>query len=112
MDENLKIIYDLLTEVRKDQKAQGKELASQSKCLAKLEMHVAKNTADLTEHKEGVVGNRTLIADAVARIEKLEEPGKIKSFIYNKYVKVIGLVSISLGVISTIIYIVTRLLPQ
>ena len=56
------LIVDLLQEVREDQKAH-------STILVELQQDVAKNTVDLTEHKEGVVQNRT-------RIEKLEEPGK------------------------------------
>ena len=56
------LIVDLLQEVREDQKAH-------STILIELQQDVAKNTVDLTEHKEGVVQNRT-------RIENLEEPGK------------------------------------
>ena len=56
------LIVNLLQEVREDQK-------SHSTILTGLQQDVAKNTVDLTEHKEGVVQNRS-------RIEKLEEPGK------------------------------------
>ena len=56
------LIVDLLQEVREDQKAH-------STILVELQQDVAKNTVDLTEHKEGVIQNRK-------RIEKLEEPAK------------------------------------
>ena len=54
------LIVDLLQEVREDQK-------SHSTILIELQQDVAKNTVDLTEHKEGV-------KQCQVRLNKLEEP--------------------------------------
>ena len=57
MGENTKIdlIYDLVKEIDKKQD-------QQSERLAKLEVNVEINTKDLTEHKEGVITARKIIA--------------------------------------------------
>ena len=53
-DERTDLIVDLLQEVREDQK-------THSEILSGLQQDVAINTQDLTEHKEGVIQNRTRI---------------------------------------------------
>jgi hypothetical protein len=77
-----------LQEVREDQKAH-------STILIEMQQDVAKNTVDLTEHKEGVVQNRE-------RIEKLEEPGKAFKLL-KKYL-------LGAGAIAGSIYAVLRIL--
>ena len=73
-----KLIVSLLKEVREDQK-------EHSSILVDLQQDVSKNTADLTEHKEGVVQNRK-------RIEKLEEPGNAIKLL-KKYLLGVGAVA-------------------
>ena len=85
---NKDLIVSLLHEVRDEQK-------THSTILIELQHDVSINTADLTEHKEGVIGNR-------ARIAKLEEPAKAFGII-KKYV-------IGLGAIAGSIYGILRFL--
>ncbi len=107
-----KMVYDLLVEIRKDQKEHSKELAQQSKCLIAIQKDVEVNTRDLTEHKEGVIQNRgeirankkeveKLRKECEEAIEELKEPAKFKKWLYNKYIKYImvagGIVSLATG---------------
>ena len=50
----VQFIYDLLKELRSEQLEQGK-------CLIAIQKDVEINTKDLTEHKEGVIQNRSAI---------------------------------------------------
>ena len=43
---------------------------------------------DLREHKEGVIQNRSALKINNERLNKLEEPGKVKSFIYDHGMKI------------------------
>ena len=108
-DKDSKIIYDLLQEVRIDQKTHSKELAKQSICLAKMEMSIQKNTADLSEHKEGVIQCRKLIQTNAKRIEKLEEPKRFIKFLLNKYTIIVGALSGTLGAVLLVLKLINLL---
>ncbi len=82
------LIVDLLKEVREDQKAH-------STILIELQQDVAKNTVDLTEHKEGVVQCRV-------RLDKLEEP-RIAFKLLKKYI-------LGAGAIAGSIYAILKIL--
>jgi uncharacterized FlaG/YvyC family protein len=108
---DLQILYDLLKEVREDQKKHSDELMHQSGTLMVIKRDVEINTADLTEHKEGVAQakeqNRLvreelyLIKGQIEKeIDKLKEPSKFKEWLYSKYMKYITVVSITLGVVG------------
>ena len=84
MDEN-KMIYDLLKEVRENQKKHGEELQEQSKCLVSvqhdLKYHIKRT--DLLEdlHKD----NQSKIEQGQKRLDKLEEPGKVSQYLSKKW---------------------------
>ena len=78
------LIVDLLQEVREDQK-------SHSTILIELQQDVAKNTVDLTEHKEGV-------RQCQVRLDKLEEP-HVAFKLLKKYLLGVGAVAGSILVI-------------
>jgi len=107
-----KILYDLLKEMRDEQRSQSDELNRQSKYLVVIQKDIERNTIDLTEHKEGVIQNResirllrkeiNLLQDKYDEaIERLQEPGKIRQHIYNKAFKYLMFISVLLGVIVT-----------
>ena len=99
MDENQKIIYDLLTEVRQDQKKDSVSIAETKACvkhvqskLDEVEKHVdrnsknlAKNTEDVAEHisrtelaERSIKALTDLHQDNQKRIQNLEEDSKKK----------------------------------
>jgi hypothetical protein len=91
---DLKIILDLLQEVREDQKEHGKELSKQSVYLENMDADVKElkasvniNTADIAHHirrtdilEDLHKDNQARIVSGEARLEKLEEPVKAKAW--------------------------------
>ena len=71
--EKLDLIFDIVKDIDRKQD-------SQSEKLAKLEVLVDVNTKDLTEHKEGVITARKIIAQNdrkyEARFNEIEQPRK------------------------------------
>lgn len=82
MPRNLDLVVELLKEVREEQRVQ-------SDILIELQREVAVNTKDLTEHKEGVIQNRS-------RIEKLEEPA-VALRIIKKYLLGMGAIAAAIA---------------
>lgn len=101
-----KIMYDLLKEMREEQKKlvektnQHREETSiwQSKTSDRLETI----EIDLREHKEGVIQNRSTLKVYNERLVKLEEPGKVKEFMYNHSMKIFKIVAAAGGAITVI----------
>lgn len=105
-----KIIYDLLKEVREDQKDLAKEMTEHKTVfqdhieqdakmyseLVKMNNTLSENTEIVKEHErrskaielivlgDGTEKNKGL----VGRLNKLEEPEKAKEYMYKKYMKV------------------------
>ena len=104
-DVDLKMLFELLKEVREDQKTHGMELAKQSAILDNLDNDVkdlkktvARNTEDIAHHIRRTDGlqdlydsNRTRITDVETRVGKLEEPVKAKAWIKSNLVSVISI---------------------
>lgn len=88
----IKLIYDLVKEVRETQKENNKELKKQSLLLKDIQRDVEQNTKDLTEHKLGVEQNRK-------RIEWIETPFYKKYFTKQNISWIIGLIAGCLGII-------------
>ena len=84
MDDN-KMIYDLLKEVREDQKKQGDELQEQSKCLlivqGDLKYHIRRTDILEDLHKD----NQKKIELSEKRIDKLEAPNKASKYLTEKW---------------------------
>ena len=64
---------------------------------------------DLREHKEGVIGNRVVVAANSARLDKIEEPIKASKYLYKKYKRVAGIIALTLGIVSTTLLIASKL---
>jgi len=94
------MLYDLLKEVRSEQIDQGKELAKQSIWLVNIQKDVQTNTVDLSEHikRTGQNEDQIKILREISevinkRVEVLEEPNKVKEFLYKKWVKAFAALS-------------------
>jgi len=79
------MIYDLLKEVREDQKKQGDELKEQSKCLinvqSDLKYHIKRTDMLEDLHKD----NQKKIELSEKRIDLLEEPNKVSKYLIEKW---------------------------
>lgn len=121
MDE--KMLYDLLKEVRDDQKKHGEilgkhgeELAKQSVCMknvqkdvGEMKKTVAKNTEDVEKHiyrtdmlEELHKDNQTRISQNEERIIKLEEPVKAKQWFKENLKWVLTVAALSATLITKI----------
>jgi hypothetical protein len=116
MDSN-EVLYDLLKEFKVEQRKQTDDITNILINLASIQKDVARNTEDLATHmcrsdsiEQLVCNNKEYsdkqiqllsekLIDNNKRIEVLEEPSKVKAFLYHKYVKFAGIVSASLGVL-------------
>lgn len=97
-----KMIYDLLKEVREDQKKHGEELIKQSVCLDGLEKNVDKNTKDLTYHIHRTDVLEGLYKTSEERITKLEEPEKAAAYLKKKWKFYVGVLVGILTIGSTV----------
>ena len=79
------MIYELLKEVREDQKKQGGELQEQSKCLvgvqSDLKYHIRRTDILEDLHKD----NQIKIEQGKKRLDKLEEPSKVSKYLSEKW---------------------------
>ena len=111
MATSYKIVYDLLKEVREDQKKHGEELAKQSVWLESIKQDVQTNTSDLSEHIKRTQLNEDQIdilkkmqESTEKRIVILEEPSKVSNYLYKKWVKYLAILS----AIATIVAVFLR----
>lgn len=110
-----KMIYDLLKEVRDEQRDQGK-------CLTRMEVDIKRNTEDLIDHMEQTKTVKDLHAQnekrieynemflygdkvkdkedhgIVGRVEDLEAPAKAKAYLRKKYMVWAGVISVTVGI--------------
>jgi chromosome segregation ATPase len=117
------LIFDLLKEVREDQKEQGKELAKQSGYLVsmdsdvkELKQTVSVNTKDIAHHIARTDGLQTLhednkkridqadqmIAMMNNRIDKLEEPKKALAWVKAHLVTIASVLTAILSLIALV----------
>lgn len=100
------IIYDLLKEVRDEQKKILEKQAEHKEETAKWQSSTSERLAnievDLREHKEGVIQNRFTLKAYNERLVKLEEPGKVKEFMYNHSMKIFKLIAATGGALAII----------
>lgn len=128
---NEKMLYDLLKEVREDQKKHGdmlgrhgEELAKQSVCIDNIQKDVgdmkkdiARNTDDVAEHmsrtdiaernlqmlQELHKDNQKRIAQNQDRIKKLEEPVKAKEWLGSNFKWMITVLTLVAGLVTKIL---------
>jgi gas vesicle protein len=111
---DLKIVFELLKEVREDQKKHGIELAKQSTLLdnvegdlKELKTTVSRNTDDIAHHirrtdllqelhkdnENAIAKNAEQIEESAARLDKLEEPVKAKEWVKNNIITISAVVT-------------------
>lgn len=116
---DLKIVFDLLKEVREDQKQHGIELAKQSTYLEKMDSDVKdlkttvfKNTEDIAHHIKRTdileklhKDNESKIEQDQKRLNALEEPVKAKAWIKKNFINLASL----LTAFSSLLALITKL---
>lgn len=107
------MLIEMLRQMSDDQKEHARssrEHREESiKWQATMDSRTERIEEDLREHKEGVIGNRKIVAANSARLDKLEEPIRVSKYMYKKYKKVAGIVALTLGIVATIVTIINRI---
>lgn len=103
-DSKIGILLDLVKENRLDLKENKEKLNDINIVLNNLNTNVDKNTTDLAEHMR-----RTKLLEG--RVDSLEEPGKAKNFLWNKYSKTCALLIVGSAAITAIYKLVVYILP-
>ncbi len=85
------IVYDLLKEIRQEQKEQRIEQKEQNKQLVKLSAIIEKNTDDIKDHIKRTEILESIYQKHEEKIIKLEEPQKFKKWLFNKWSKYLGI---------------------
>jgi hypothetical protein len=102
--DNQEIIYDLLKEIREDQKNQADKNNSHREETIKWQteagFRLSNIEVDLREHKEGVIQNRAAIELIDKRVEKLEEPYKAHKYLNKKVMKIGAVLVLIMGAIA------------
>lgn len=80
----LDMLYDMVKDLRDDHKESKEEIALIKANLMTMSFTLQKNTDSLDEHIEGVNTLRMLHEQNAERIERLEEPKKVKELIVKK----------------------------
>jgi hypothetical protein len=121
--EDTRIIYDLLQEVRSEQKKHFEEITNQNLILVSIQKDVSKNTVDLGEHmrRTDLLEQQTDILRqstddkflklndklevAEGKIQQLEWPSKVKEFLFSKYMKFGGAIALAVGLVYEVLRI-------
>lgn len=98
---------DLIIDLMKDMRDESRKHANKSAAHCEESRIWQVNTAnrleniekDLREHKEGVIQNRETMGIFDKRLEFLEAPIEAKKYLYKKYMKIGGIISITLTII-------------
>lgn len=81
-----KITYELIKEVREEQREMREDISS-------IKTTLQINTASLQDHIEGVKTLKELHRQNAMRIEKLEEEGKVNEAVKKKFVTYVGMLT-------------------
>ena len=82
--------HDILYDILKELKQEHKELRED---ISEIKSILAENTSQLTVHMKRSDNLEKLWKHVEARVIKLEEPKKVMSFLYNKWIKLIAIVT-------------------
>lgn len=103
---NSKIIYDLLKEIREEQKEHSKQLVNQSETMIKMNLFISKNTEDLATHMKRTKLLEDLYNKHDQRIIKLEEPSKVKEWLWNKWSRYFVIITVICTVVVAVFKII------
>lgn len=120
---DLKLICDLLKEIRKEQQEQSKSLARHSEHLINIEQDVAVNTEDLKEHmkrslanEEGIKVLRDTLKNSQKQLEKhneslneLQKHHEFRTWIQKEFFRIMMTTSLIVTIIGGAIAIVTKI---
>ena len=102
MSKETELIVKMIEDMRDEQREHAKNSASHREETIKWQVQTDARTEriehDLREHKEGVIQNRGAIKVFDERLDLLEKPGEAKKYLYKKYMKVGGVISITLTI--------------
>jgi hypothetical protein len=111
--DNQEIIYDLLKEIREDQKDLAEKSSSHREETIRWQteagFRLGNIEVDLREHKEGVIQNREALELLHKRVEKLEEPTKVSKYLNKKIMKIGAVLILIIGVIAKAIKLIKGL---
>ena len=102
MEINIELLYELLKEVRQEQKEHSKLLVEQSVHLVKLESGVERNSIGLEEHMRRTEILENIYKNHENRIGTLEVPSRFLRWLSNRYFKLISAATAIIGLIVTI----------
>lgn len=106
MSRDIELMLELMKEMREEQKEHAKNSSLHReetvKWQAQADARTERIEVDLREHKEGVIQNRAVLASNMVRIEALERPVAAKKYLYKKYMKIGGAISITLTIVGGI----------
>lgn len=114
---DLKMLYDLLQEVREDQKQHSRELYKQSAYLEnmdsdvkELKTTVGRNTEDIAHHirrtdilQDLHKDNQRKIEMSEARIDKLEEPIKAKEWVKKNVIAISAIITTLISIAALLL---------
>lgn len=104
MSDDSKVILELMKEMRDEQREHAKLSSTHREETVKWQVNTDARTErieeDLREHKEGVIQNREAGVTRDTRLDTLEAPEKAKAYLRKKYMKVAGVVAITLGIVT------------
>ena len=102
MNKENELILQLIKEMRDEQREHAKNSSIHREETVKWQANTDSRTErieiDLRDHKEGVIQNRGIIKIMDERIDALEKPVEVKKYLYKKYMKVGGVISLTLAI--------------
>lgn len=108
------MIYDLVKEIKDDQKEITVKLQEQSECLIRMENDVRRNADDLKEHMRRTElleklheKNATKISEVEKKVEEIQEPTKIKKLLISKVLKTAGLITAVSGAVLAVLKVIS-----
>lgn len=101
---DLNHLFELMQEIREEQKEQGKTLTKLEVTFAKMEGSVEKNTEDLEYHIKRTDILEELHRDNAKRIERLEQPLSVSELL-----KKTVTIAAGIGVIASLIYTIMKI---
>jgi hypothetical protein len=102
MSRESELMLELMKDMRDEQREHAKLSSAHREETVKWQTQSDARTGrieeDLREHKEGVIQNRDAGVVRDGRLDTLEEPVKAKAYLRKKYMKIAGVVAITVSI--------------